>query len=231
MTIHCPQCAAAYAFPVAGGEAGGCMVECPRCRTRWLARRYADDPYKRRVMADADAEVSDAIVIEHVAPGLSPTRPAVRERAPRLLPIIGELGLGKAAAAVFGGAMAIVLLGAPIVAALPQASASGLPAEVERLEFQKVRSETVQHRGVRTLFVEGEIVNRSGNAVALPAVRISLRGQNGAEVYSWLVEPSATGLAAGRSIGFRSAVAAPPADASQVTLNLAQRETKPPVRR
>jgi hypothetical protein len=231
MTIHCPHCAAAYSFPAAGEESGACMVECPRCGTRWLARQYAGDPYRRRGVEAAAAEVSDAIVIEHVAPGLSPTRPVLRERAPRRLPLIGELSLGKAAAAVFGGAMAIVLLGAPIVAALPQASASGLPAEVDRLEFQKVRSETVQHRGVRTLLVEGEIVNRSGSDVALPAVRISLRAQNGAEVYSWLVEPSANGIAAGRSIGFRSAVAAPPSDASQVTLKLAQRETRMPVKR
>jgi hypothetical protein len=39
-----------------------------------------------------------------------------------------------------------------------------------------------------------------------------------------VVEPAAAGLAPGRSIGFRSALASPPADASQVTLNLVARE-------
>jgi hypothetical protein len=42
-------------------------------------------------------------------------------------------------------------------------------------------------------------------------------------VSSWLVEPSVTGLAPGRSIGFRSAMASPPPDAAQVTLDLAAR--------
>jgi hypothetical protein len=39
-----------------------------------------------------------------------------------------------------------------------------------------------------------------------------------------LVEPSVDGLAPGRSIGFRSAVASPPQEATQVTLDLAGRQ-------
>ena len=76
------------------------------------------------------------------------------------------------------------------------------------------------------LVVEGEIVNRSPNDISVPAIRISLRSPAGAEVYSWLVEPTAAGIGPGRSLGFRSAVASPPEDASQVTLRLAQRESR-----
>jgi hypothetical protein len=43
-------------------------------------------------------------------------------------------------------------------------------------------------------------------------------------VSSWLVEPAVAGLAAGKSIGFRSALASPPPDAAQVTLDLAARK-------
>jgi hypothetical protein len=39
-----------------------------------------------------------------------------------------------------------------------------------------------------------------------------------------VVEPAADGLAAGHSIGFRSALASPPKAATQVTLKLAERE-------
>jgi hypothetical protein len=221
MTIHCPHCAAAYAFPVAEGE--GCMVECPRCGTRWLARLHADDPYRRAFPAPAlPGEVADAIVIEHVAPGFAPTPP--RPRPERRSPVAG-LGWQKAAGAFLGGAVAIMLLGAPIVAALPDSSvAAGLPSGANQLAFQRVRSETVQRRGVRTLVVEGQIVNRSRSDIALPAVRVSLHAPDGAEVYSWLVEPTTTGVAAGRSVGFRSTVAAPSAEAAQVTLKLAARE-------
>jgi len=112
----------------------------------------------------------------------------------------------------------------PFVAALPGLGGGGLPQDAAQLEFQKVHSETVERRGLSTIFVEGEIVNRSDRDVALPAVRISLRSPDGVEVRSWLMEPSVDGLAAGRSIGFRSALASPPAAATQVTLRLAARE-------
>ncbi len=80
--------------------------------------------------------------------------------------------------------------------------------------------------GVSTFFVEGQIVNRSPGAVDLPAIRVTLKSPNGTTRTSWLVEPSTTGLAAGGSIGFRSALASPPEDATQVTLSLAAREAQ-----
>ena len=64
----------------------------------------------------------------------------------------------KIAATFLGALVAVVLLRSPIMAALP----GGLPDEVAMLEFQSVRSETVHLKGTSTLFVEGEIVNRSG---------------------------------------------------------------------
>jgi hypothetical protein len=130
--------------------------------------------------------------------------------------------LPKLLGALVGVIVTIVLVRVPFVVALPQLQ--GIPDDAAALEFQQVRSETVELRGKSTLFVEGEIVNRSDHDVTLPAVRITLRSVDGLEVQSWLVEPSADGLAAGRSIGFRSALASPPASASQVTLKLAARE-------
>ena len=118
---------------------------------------------------------------------------------------------------------AFFALRVPLVAALPQ---KGLPAEVEQLAFQRVHSETLVRNGVTTLVVEGELVNNSATDVVVPAIRVSLRSTAGAEVYSWLVEPDKAGLAPGGSIGFRSAVSAPPVDASKVTLKLAARQNQ-----
>lgn len=203
------------------------MIRCDTCGTRWLARRFDDDPYARpalqRVLPASLRDVADAVVIEHIGPGFKRLPPPHRRKEPapvrrmprdrRALKIVGT---------ILGALVGIVLLRSPIVAAFPVLN--GLPAEVADLEFQKVRSETVHLGGLSTLFVEGEIANRSGNDVALPAIRITLRSPGGGAVTSWLVEPSVTGLAAGRSIGFRSALASPPDDATQVTLNLAARE-------
>ena len=221
------------------------MARCRQCGTTWLARVIDGDPYRRprgpRLLTAAGpaataglagaADVSDAIVIEHVGPGFaaaSPSatprpRPAPRWRKPPPKPVVSDRGALKLLAAAFAVVVAIMVLRVPLVAAVPQLT-GGLSEDAAGLEFQRVRSETVEVRGVSTLFVEAEIVNRTNREVALPAVRISLRSADGGEVRSWLVEPSAAGLGAGRSIGFRSALAAPPETATQVTLKLAQRE-------
>jgi hypothetical protein len=208
------------------------MVRCQACGTRWLARTIADDAF-----GAADAwrgvaglpDVVDAVVIEHIGPrtgmpmqSLPPPPPP----PPRPARPIARAPLDRRRIRLFGiavGAMAaFAVLRAPIVAALPEFG--GLPADAGQLEFRNVRSETVRVHGVSTLFVEGDIINHSATDVALPAIRIALKSARGTEVDAWVVEPAAGGLAPGRSIGFRSALASPPANASQVTLNLVARE-------
>jgi hypothetical protein len=117
-----------------------------------------------------------------------------------------------------------MVLRAPIVSALPDLG--GTTPEMRALEFQEVRSETVVMQGARTLYVEGNVVNHSGETVGLPAIRITLRSTGGDAVASWVVEPSATAVEAGKTVGFRSALASPPADATQVTLNLTERKAQ-----
>lgn len=227
MSIRCPHCASVASIPESDLDPAGAMIRCDMCGTRWLARRFEDDPYARpalrRVLPASLRDVADAVVIEHIGPGFKRLPPPHRREEPapvRRMP--RNRRAFKIVGTILGALVGMILLRSPIVAAFPVLN--GLPAEVADLEFQKVRSETVHLGGLRTLFVEGEIANRSGNDVALPAIRITLRSPAGGAVTSWLVEPSVTGLAAGRSIGFRSALASPPDDATQVTLNLAARE-------
>ena len=42
----------------------------------------------------------------------------------------------------------------------------------------------------------------------VPAVRIALK-EDGSEVYTWMMEPTVLRLAAGDTVGFRSAMASP----------------------
>jgi hypothetical protein len=169
-------------------------------------------------------DVTDAIVIEDS--GRSPPRlrlpppvPAdrdVKSWRPRIAVDGNPRTIGGIAAAVVG----IAFLWSSIVAALP--GMSRLPAGDAALEFQKVRSETVALGGGRTLFVEGEIVNRSTARVELPAIEVTLKSEAGQPVRSWRVTLATEGLAAGRTIGFRSALASPPQDAAHVTLNFSK---------
>ena len=157
---------------------------------------HSENPFRRIAIAAEPEDISDAIVIEDIAPGRADHPGFGRSRsAPPPFPADRRWlkGLGIALAAV----AALFALRVPLVAALPQ---KGLSAEVQQLAFQRVHSETLVKNGVRTLVVEGELINNSDADVAVPAIRVSLRSPAGAEVYSWLVEPTKAGLGAGRFV-------------------------------
>jgi hypothetical protein len=90
----------------------------------------------------------------------------------------------------------------------------------EALAFSGVKSTFLANRGQPTIVVEGELRNRSGGTVAVPAIRVSLRNAESEEVTAWSVEPSVAELDAGASIGFRSALAPPAASGDHVALSL-----------
>ncbi len=219
MAILCPSCAARQ--PIGVDEIGqGRMLHCAWCGTRWIARPYTENPFRRIAFAAPAEDVSDAIVIEHTAPG--------RVRHPgsgrhRHTPFPVDRRWLKAGGIALGVLAIFFALRVSLVAALPQ---KGPDADGADLAFQRVHSETMVKNGVKTLLVEGELVNTSAADVAVPAIRVSLRSPAGAEVYSWLVEPTKAGLAPGASVGFRSTVSAPSVDASQVTLKLAARQNQ-----
>jgi hypothetical protein len=119
-------------------------------------------------------------------------------------------------------------LAVTIVAAFAAPTVTALPGVAEffaadALEFIGVRSTFLSVRGAPAILVEGELQNASGRAVAVPAIRISLRDAAGGEVYAWSVEPAVAALAAGGSLGFRSALAAPPPEGDHVALSFADR--------
>jgi predicted Zn finger-like uncharacterized protein len=221
MTVRCPACASEKHVPTGIFGPQGRMIRCDRCGTRWLAR-----PYEGLLPVRRDAgDVTDAIVIENS--GGSPPRPrlpapvpADREVESRWRPRIAVGGNPKTIGGIAAAVIGIAFLWSSIVAALP--GMSRLPAGDAAQEFQKVRSETVGLGGRRTLFVEGEIVNRSADRVDLPAIEVTLKSEAGQPVRSWRVTLAAEGLAAGRTIGFRSALASPPEDAAHVTLNFSK---------
>ncbi len=219
MAILCPSCAARQA--ISEDEVGaGRMLHCDWCGTRWIARPFTANPFRRADLVEPE-DVSDAVVIEHIAPGRD-RHPGSRQRRYTPPPFPADRrwlkGLGIALTVI----AAFFALRVPLVAALPQET---LPAETSQLTFQQVHSQTLVKNGVKTLIVEGQLVNTSAADVAVPAIRVSLRSPAGAEVYSWLVEPTKAGLAPGGAVGFRSAVSAPP-NASQVTLKLAARQNQ-----
>ncbi len=215
MSIRCPQCGSDQ--PPAG-NAGG-MARCRHCGTRWLARSYEG----MLPLEDHRLMVTDAVIIEDTGPSTfnaAAQQPEAPSRSRWRGPIDRRIKMAGIAVAV---ALAVVTLGAPIVAALPDSGAS-VPAS-GYLQFQRVRSETVQLGSVRTLIIQGEVVNRSPEAVALPAVEITLRSADGTPVTTWQIDLAAEGLSGGGRIAFRSALNTPPKEATQVSLKLAERDS------
>lgn len=226
MTVRCPSCHAAASVN-ADVSAAGRMVECRACGTRWLARPFQENPFSRMKpfpAASAAADISDAIVISE-----EPARPRPKARQHRFATATAPQPRPSRLAWIAGGVAGLgvmaVMSGVLLANALPGTAA---PAATAMLDFQKVRTETVDLSGVPTLLVEGEIVNRSGGDVTVPAIQVTLKTPEGQSVRTWLVEPAITGLAPGKTAGFRSALASPPAHATQVTLNLADRERQKP---
>lgn len=223
MSVRCPQCAAIAPLTEAEIGVAGCMVCCAACGTQWLARRFADDPFGGTYVRANRGRVENAVVIDHIAPAFVRRAAEAAAAAPRRwLPFL-DARLIKRLSLVFAAFLLVLAIRAPLVAALPNLPGT-LPPESDSLEFTQVRSQTVEVRGSNTLFVEGMIRNHSAADVALPAIRVTLRTAAGAAVKSWVVEPAVPGLAPGGSIGFRSAVASPPVEATQVSLDLTGRQ-------
>ena len=221
MAISCPNCGTAANV---NGDArrAGRLVRCRKCGTAWFARSVEDDPYARRdtaIAGDMDG-VSDAVVIDDAVPRLRLGRQRLRprrssdrcsRRSPQACP---------SASSVIATILAVgfVMLRAPLVAAFPQLNSAARTAGVE---FRGITSETVKVGGGRTLIVQGQIVNTLATTVELPLVKIAIKGGDGSDLSTWVLQPAAR-LAPGQSIGFRSARASPPQNASEVTVSFAE---------
>jgi predicted Zn finger-like uncharacterized protein len=230
LATRCPKCATPGAFAADEiGEAGR-FVRCPRCRTTWLARNIAGDVFGPAGSFPAPALRQPAPIIEGAvlkaarprpAPSAQPTAPA----KPFVMPPppfpprpsnrrLAGLGIALTLVVILG-------LAVPIVAAIP--GLAGLFNAGAGLTIEAVTSAALRRGGVDTIVVEGVLANHTERGVDVPAIRISLRTDAGGEVYSWQVEPTATRLAAGESIGFRSALTNPAPGADQIAVSLASR--------
>lgn len=116
----------------------------------------------------------------------------------------------------------VALVGArsEVVRYLPQTAslfaAIGLPVNLRNLKFADVRISKETEDGKSILVIEGNIVSTGGSPAEVPRLRFAARSASGQEVYTWTALPSRSILGPGESVGFRSRLVAPPADASDI---------------
>ena len=240
MAINCPRCETRTLFSESELGSTGRLVQCPRCGTTWLARHFDVDVYgpaARREPPPAARQptIIEGKVVTAKAPPARPARQSVRPtamRGERAMPrdgtaprgrAFGRYGFAAGATMLVLTLIAVVLL-TPAVSALPWLG--GVLGAEDGIALRAVQSRTLTLRGSAAILVEGELFNSSDREIEVPAVRISLRSDE-AELYSWTVEPSRKRVAAGATIGFRSALADPPSGADQIALSLAPRTAAP----
>jgi predicted Zn finger-like uncharacterized protein len=225
MTIACPYCAAPTAFSAEPMSSSGRMMRCGRCGTSWLGRLYPEDPYLRPPMIRRGRPRFEQIIehfeLQPAAPrkgfgaGVRFSAEANRMRTASRRGLAAWSGVG--AAVVLAGLVTAMLFNAPGVDAATE-SGSG---KFAGLEVHMVEGPEVLRNG-EAVAITGEIVNRSEAALDVPAVRVALKAK-GTELYSWVVEPVEMQLDPGRSIRFRSALAASPKGIDEVAFRLADR--------
>jgi predicted Zn finger-like uncharacterized protein len=107
-----------------------------------------------------------------------------------------------------------------VVRYLPQTASLfaviGLPVNLRHLKFENVHISKEAQDGVNVLIVEGVIVSDSKKPVSVPRLRFAARSATGQEVYTWTALPARSILNPGETLEFRSRLASPPADASDV---------------
>ncbi|MFL5167800.1 MAG: hypothetical protein ACJ8D8_16510, partial [Microvirga sp.] len=112
-----------------------------------------------------------------------------------------------------------------IVAAAPATArlyaAAHLAVNPLGLDLKGVRSELVLNGQDQLLVVEGEILNRRGRDIEVPSLRLTVRGPDGLELYTWTNEPPRKTLAAAETARFRARLASPPAEGREVLVRFA----------
>ncbi len=136
-------------------------------------------------------------------------------------------GLATAILALIALDSALVAWRADIVRLLPQTAAFyaaiRLPVNLRDLVFTDVTTIRESQNGVPVLVVEGTIASTGKRAVEVPRLRFSVRNDAGQEIYAWTALPSRRVLPAGETLAFRSRLASPPREGSQVLVRFFNR--------
>ncbi len=88
----------------------------------------------------------------------------------------------------------------------------------EGLMVRSVRPSRLEVLGEPMLIIEGVIANTSNQMRRVPPLRASLRDSQGREIGQWTFQAEVASLPPGRSTGFRTEVASPPAGTQDVAL-------------
>jgi len=211
MIVTCPVCSTRYLVdPRALGSAGR-LVRCASCSHTWQQAPPADAP-RRIDLVTPQPELAGAAGGRVQLPALPPQR---RGSAALLVPLLALFVLIGATGAGLWLARAQVVsywppaatyyawLGAPV--AVPEEGGLGIDKVTKRYDTES---------GLKTLIIEGEVVNTSRTARDVPKLRIVLQDASKHELQSWSFPVTDEPLLPGGSVPFRTSLTEPNAEAT-----------------
>lgn len=114
-----------------------------------------------------------------------------------------------------------------VVRLLPQTAkiyaTVGFPVNLRGIEIRNVKSRLVTDGDEPVLVVDGDLVNVSDRKVDVPRLHFALTGPDGRQVYVWSAQADRASLQPGETLNFRRRLAAPPAEAKNVSVRFVTR--------
>jgi predicted Zn finger-like uncharacterized protein len=214
MIVTCPSCATRYLVdPRALGTAGR-VVRCANCSKTWHQTPPDDLPRSLDIgLADVPPDFTT----------VRPQLPALPRR--RFLPWT-TIAAAVVLLLLFSGAVAAIAAREQVVALWPPATRlytmvglSVAPPGIG-LELRKTTPAFTTENGVRTLVVEGEVVNISPIARDVPMLKVVLRDRDGGELQSLSFNVAEQRLLPGASVPFRTSIAQPNPAATSVLVTI-----------
>jgi predicted Zn finger-like uncharacterized protein len=232
MIVTCPSCSVRYVVDPRALSARGRTVRCARCTHTWHQAPPAEP------LPPVDAPPSPAPVIETPAPQPSPRErvaPTVSQTDRVQLPAVTRPRRAWRAALAWA-AVVVVFAGlgygaiagrGRVVEILPQAARfytlAGFPVETPSLglELRKVTPSRDMRNGVATLVIDGEVLNISTVARAVPKLKVILRDHGDHDLQDWTFSVTDDRLKPGESVPFHTSVPQPTAGATDVVVTFA----------
>lgn len=252
LIIHCPACAAGLRLPSAVLAKRARRICCAVCEHRWIEAQVVEARPEIVASTPEGAAPEISLLAESgrseaaQAPAVStPRKPKLTAQRldlslrglPAILPKIlsrltprsmsRKLATCAALALVMVSVMkrdAIVRVAPPLAGAY---AAIGLPVNLNGLQWRDVKTRVVVESAQRILAVEGEIKNLRDHTRPVPDIELSLRDDDGREVYRWSTPAPKASLNQNETIQFRARLASPPDTARAVRVHFAEAEPAP----
>ncbi len=244
--IHCPACAAGLRLPRATLAKSARRICCTICEHRWVEPRLPLCEVASFKIPMVEAPTAPEISLLAQSSSVCPQSPnekaaksdsaAQGEKAPKKRNDIARGGrqpliprsLSQMTAACVATLLVLfcIVKRDAIVRAAPMLAGAyatiGTPVNLTGLQWRDVKTIVTQEASHRVLAVEGEIRNLRDKSQSIPEIKLSLRDDDGREVYHWSTPAPKASLERNETIRFQTRLVSPPAYARALRVQFAQ---------